>query len=51
MICLLPYKLPKIHAEIFKKYVECLVILGVPGNVNDFEWVTPYSPQHKPKPN
>ena len=33
-----PYPLPKVHKEMFKNEVECLIILGVLEVANDPEW-------------
>ena len=41
----------KLHKEMFKKYVERLVILWVPENSNESEQGDPYFTQPKPKTN
>ena len=48
-ICSLPYLVPKVHEEIFKKEVEHLVLLGVLKVANDPEWGAPYFAQPKPE--
>ena len=48
-ICSQPYSVPKVHEEIFKKEVYCLVQLGVLGVANDSEWGAPYFAKPKPK--
>ena len=48
-ICLLPYPVPKVQKEIFKKDVENLVILRVLEIANYWEWVAPSLVKTKPK--
>ena len=50
-IYLRPYPVPKAYEEMFKKEVECLVLIGVIEVANDSEWGSPYFAHHKPKSN
>ena len=50
-ICLRPYPVPKVHKEIFRKEVECLVVLGFLEVANDSEWGARFFAQMKPKSN
>ena len=45
----IPYPVPKIHREIFKKEVEHLVLLVAIERSNNSEWVSPSFVKHKPK--
>ena len=48
-ILLRSYPVPKLHEEIFKKEVECLVLLGFLEVANDSEWGVPSFVQTKPR--
>ena len=48
-ICLRPYPVPKLHKKMFKKEVECLVLLGLLEISNDSERGAPYFAQPKSK--
>ena len=50
-ICLQPYRVPKVHEEMFKKEVERLFLLGFLEVENDSEWGAPSFMQPKPKSN
>ena len=50
-ICSIPYPVPKVHEEIFKKEVERLVLLGFLKIANDSEQGSPSFSQPKPKTN
>ena len=50
-VCSRPYPVPKLHAEISKKDVERLVLLGVHNVENDSEWGAPSFAQPKIKLN
>ena len=50
-ICSRPYQVPKVHEEMFKKYVGHLFLLGVLEVSNGWEWGDPYFTQPKPKSN
>ena len=45
------YPVPKLHEEMFKKEVGCLVLLGVLEVENDSEWRAPSFAQPKPQSN
>ena len=46
-----PYPVTKVNEEMFKKDVECLVLLGVLEAAIDSEWGSPSFAQPKPKSN
>ena len=48
-ICSRTYPVTKVHEEMFKKEVECLVLLGVIEVAINSEWGYPYFVQPKPK--
>ena len=48
-ICSIPYLVPKLHKQMFKKEVEHLVLLEFLEKTNDSEWAAPYFGQPKPK--
>ena len=50
-VCSWPYLVTKVHEEMFKKEVECLVILGVLDLEHNSEWRAPSFAQPKPKSN
>ena len=49
LICLIPYPVPKLHKKIYKKEVECLVLLGFIEKAHYSEWRDPYFAQLKHK--
>ena len=50
-MCSIPYSVPTVHEEMFKKEVERLVILGVLEKSNNSGWGAPLFAQPRPKTN
>ena len=46
-----PYLVSKVHEEMFKKEVECLVLLGFLDVANNSEWGSPSFAKPKPESN
>ena len=47
--CSIPYTVPKLHRQIFKNEVDCLVLLEVLEGKNESEWGSSYTAQPKSK--
>ena len=48
-MCSLPYSVPRVHKDMFRKEVKRLVGIGVIKEANESKWVANYFDQPKPK--